>query len=174
MGDGRSKREETSDQLRAQMAEALLALMEQEPIGKITAQEIASTAGVGRATWFRLFGSKEEALVWQAKRLWHSYWRNRSLDETEATDRERGDAFFRFNYENRDFLRLVYRQGMKHTLYDVYYQLIMPAETSDVMAGYVARCAAYAAVGLLDEWVTRDFAETPEQLIALARMASPA
>lgn len=172
MGEGRSRREETSDQLRAQMAEALLALMGQKPIDKITAQEIAGTAGVGRATWFRLFGSKEEALIWQAKRMWHAYLREKGVDEATATDRERGDAFFHFNYEQRDFLRLVYRQGMKHTLYDAYYQLIMPTETSDVMAGYVARCAAYGAVGLLDEWVSRDFAESPEQLIALARVAS--
>lgn len=155
--------------LRAQMADALVALMGREPVGRITAQQIASEAGVGRATWFRLLGSKEEALVWKAKRMWHDYLQERGIDEAAATDREKGDLFFRFNYDNRDFLRLVYDQGMKHTLYDAYYQLIMPSQTSDVLTGYVARCAAYAAVGLLDEWVSRDFAESPEQLIALAR-----
>ena len=169
MQEKKSKRRETADQLRDHMVDALITLMAQKPIGKITAQEVATAAGVGRATWFRLFGSKEEALVWKTRQMWYAYWRRLGLDQGKATDHERGDAFFRFNYEHRDFLRLVYGQGMKYTLYDAYYQLIMPPESSDVLTGYVARCAAYAAVGLLDEWVARDFAESPEQLIALAR-----
>ena len=43
------------------MSDALLALMSRKPLAKITVDEIAATAGVNRSTWFRNFGSKEEA-----------------------------------------------------------------------------------------------------------------
>ena len=40
------------------MGTALLALMKQKPFEKITADEIAAKAGVGRVTYFRNFSSK--------------------------------------------------------------------------------------------------------------------
>ena len=43
------------------MSDALLALMSRKSLAKITVDEIAATAGANRSTWFRNFGSKEEA-----------------------------------------------------------------------------------------------------------------
>ena len=51
------------------MAEALLFLMKRKPAAKITVSEITERAGVSRATWFRHFTDKREAVVYGLARL---------------------------------------------------------------------------------------------------------
>ena len=48
---------------RVALGEALIALLREMPLEKITADDIASRAGMGRATWFRHFSRKEDAVV---------------------------------------------------------------------------------------------------------------
>lgn len=48
--------------IRTDIGKAVLDLMAEKPFAKIAAAEIAEKAGVARATYYRQFGSKEEAL----------------------------------------------------------------------------------------------------------------
>ena len=162
----RGKRQENSDELRRAMAEALVELMREKPLGKITAQEIADRAGTGRVTWFRLLHSKEHAVTWLVKRMWAEHLEKNGFAEVSPTDQENGRLFFHFNYENRELLKLICENGLRYSLYEAWYGLLLPEPTGDVLAGYVANTTAYGMVGLLDHWIKRDFQETPEQLIA--------
>lgn len=167
MTKAKTKREITSDALRLSMARSFVDLMKEKPIDKITVQEITDLAGVGRATWFRLFHSKETALSWLIQNLWKEYLIENGYTDHPPTDQENGILFFHFNYRNRDLLRLIYQQGMKYTVYEAYHQLLLPHPTDEIITLYIANTAAYATVGIIDEWIQRDFQETPEQLISL-------
>lgn len=162
------KRQENSDALRLAMAEALVELMRQNPAAKITASEITERAGVGRVTWFRLFHTKEEALSWLIVQKWNAHLTRKGYSsEKRPSDQENGILFFHFNYENRELIELIFRQGMKYTIYEACLHILLPEPADDVMTNYIANTAAYAFVGILDEWIRRDFQETPEQLISI-------
>ncbi|MGM9683297.1 MAG: TetR/AcrR family transcriptional regulator, partial [Eubacteriales bacterium] len=68
---GRSSK--TTEFLKECMADALIKLMESKAFSKITSDEIAAVAGVGRATWFRNFTSKEDAIRYKLHIAWEKY-----------------------------------------------------------------------------------------------------
>ena len=61
---------------------------------------------------------------------------------------------------------------MKYTVYEAYHQLLLAHPTEEIIILYIANTAAYAMVGIIDEWIQRDFQETPEQLISLVSAAT--
>ena len=55
----------SSDYLKECIADALLVLIKDKPIEKVTVDELIKKAGVGRATYFRAFNSKSEAITFK-------------------------------------------------------------------------------------------------------------
>lgn len=55
------------------LGSALFLLMAEKNIRKVTIDELAARAGVGRATYFRNFSSKEELLTAYLVRQWRAY-----------------------------------------------------------------------------------------------------
>lgn len=159
----------TTEFLKECMADALLRLMRFKPFSKITVNEIADAAGVNRSTWFRNFGAKNEAITFKMICLW-----NRWADEHGMVERSRytidnTEDFFAFNFAIRDTLTAVYRAGLQSCVYDTFYRIMMPQYSADPAESYEARFYSYGLFGLLDEWIKRDFRETPEQLTAMFR-----
>ena len=90
----------TTDFLKECMADALLKLMKDKDIDKVTVTEITSLAGVGRSTWFRHFTTKSEALTFKLVALWRRWSEERNIAERQ-----------RFNLENsRDFFHIQLQQ----------------------------------------------------------------
>ena len=55
------------------------------------------------------------------------------------------------------------------TLYNAFYQVMMPQYGADPAECYEARFYSYGLFGFLDEWIKRGVNETPEQITALFR-----
>ena len=62
----------------------MIRIMREKPFEKISIQEIADKSGVGRATWFRNYNGKNEALTFKLIVLW-----NRWSDEHKISVRDR-------------------------------------------------------------------------------------
>ena len=60
----------TTEFLKECLSDALLRLMREKSFKNISIQEIADAAGVGRATWFRNFANKSEAITFKLVQLW--------------------------------------------------------------------------------------------------------
>ena len=63
----------TTDYLKECMGTALLELMKEKPIEKISIEEMTAKADVGRSTYFRYFKSKDEALSFKITCLWKRF-----------------------------------------------------------------------------------------------------
>lgn len=63
----------TTEYLKECMGTALLELMKEKPIEKISIEEMTAKADVGRSTYFRYFKSKEEVLAFKIVCLWKRY-----------------------------------------------------------------------------------------------------
>ena len=75
------------------MAEALLFLMKRKPAAKITVSEITERAGVSRATWFRHFTDKREAVVYGLARLWEKWAESHGLTDSHRPSVENVESF---------------------------------------------------------------------------------
>ena len=63
----------TTEFLKECLSDALIQLMREKDFEKISIKEIADTAGVGRATWFRNYTSKNEALTFKFVQVWNRW-----------------------------------------------------------------------------------------------------
>ena len=68
-----ARRNKSTEFLKECIADSLLKLMEEKTLSQITALEITNTAGVGRATFFRHFSSKEDVLTFKLLLLWERW-----------------------------------------------------------------------------------------------------
>lgn len=142
------------------MADSLIKLMRKKPIEKITAAEITKNAGVGRATWFRNFTSKNEAITFKLIRLWERWADEHDLAERHYFTTDNAVSFFEFNYSIKKTINTIYGAGLQSAVYDAFYQVMMPPEAESAEDGYKCRFYSYGLFGLLDEWVRRDFRES--------------
>lgn len=146
------------------MADALIQLLREKPLDKITAQQITDLAGVGRATFFRSCSSKEDLITFKLAVLWERWAEAEKLDSRHHY--RIGDAlsFFRFNYSIRDMYGVLRQAGLQAAIYEAFYQVIAPRYGVDSFECYTNRFYSYGLFGMLDEWYKRGYAETPEQI----------
>ena len=159
---GRSSK--TTEFLKECMADALFQLMKTTPLEKITVQEITDLAGVGRATWFRNFSGKNEALTYKLILLWERWTQTRGIRRDSRYSIRIAPDFFHFNYAVREYYQLIYQAGQPAVIYDAFYHIIFSQYGTDPEDCYKSRFYSYGLFGLLDEWVKRGCCESPEEM----------
>ena len=165
---GRSAK--STDLLKECMADALLQLMGEKPWDKITVDAITERAGVGRATWFRHFHTKNEALTYKIVQLWRRFEVEQGFFPHRRYSPRNVPVFFAFAYRYRDILNVIYRQDLQTAAYEAFYQIMAPQFGSqDPRDAYRSRFYSYGMFGLLGEWIRRDYRETPEELATMFR-----
>lgn len=157
-------RSKTTEFLKECMADALLNLMRRKPCEQISITEITEEAGVGRSTWFRNFADKNEALCFKLVQSWQ-HWLDEHKPERDPLDWALN--FFRFHYEYRSILALLYRSKLQPTLLNAITQIVLPAADTDPEGSYRSSLVSHSLFGMLDEWIRRNFSEPPEELAEL-------
>lgn len=170
----RSK-EKNTEFLKECMADALIQLMESKEIARITVNEIAALAGVNRSTWFRNFDNKTEAISFKLINSWKRWEKEHDILEGHVYTIDNAGIFFEFNYENQRILKTIYNAGLGYVVYDAFYQIMKPQFDMNTLESYETRFYSYGMFGLFEEWVKRDFEQSPKQMAVLfSRMISSA
>lgn len=165
-----SPRKAASKDLKDCLADAPLQLVVIKPIEKITVDELAAKAGVGRATYFRAFHSKQEVVTYKIVRLWDEYASRHNLKIHDRFDLDNARAFFAFNLEIRNVLQVLYQADLQQTLYDAFCQVLLDFEQeTELLHRFREKYYAYGLYGLLDEWIRNDFQPGPEQMAQMLR-----
>lgn len=164
---GRS--EKTTEFLKECMADALLKLLRNTPVEKITVDQIVKEAGVGRATWFRNFTGKYDAVTYKLVCLWDRWAQEQCLPERNRFSIDNVETFFAFFYHYRQLHTLICLHGMHTAMYDGFYKVMMPHFGADPGECYWARFYSYGLFGLVNEWIKREFCETPEEMARIFR-----
>lgn len=154
-----------NDYLKECIADALIVLLKEKPIEKISVDEIVKKAGVGRATYFRSFHSKSEAITFKFIKMWAQYCELNDIKVRNSFDLNNARHFFEYNYSIRHILEIVYQAGLQEAIHESFYKIVLTMEQeSDISKRYREKFYAHGLYGLLDEWVKRDFSETPDKM----------
>ena len=156
---GRSSK--STEFLKECMADALIKIMNDKKFQKVTADDIAEIAGVGRATWFRNFKSKEDAIRYKLRIAWERFAEERNLYERNRFDIWNASAFFEYNAGMKKILKTIYQSELDMLVFDVFKEIMVEPQADSPNRWYRKKIYAY---GLLDGWVRRDFKETPEEM----------
>lgn len=164
-----SKSAKTTVFLKECMADSLLKLMKTTPFEKITVPQITELAGVGRTTWFRNFTSKNEAVTFRLVRHWERWAEEHELSERRRYTIENIETFFEYNFFIRNTLNVIYNAGVQPAVYDAFYQVMVPQFGANAEECYQSRFYSYGLFGLLDEWIKREFFESPLEMANMFR-----
>lgn len=163
-----SRRNESTEFLLECMADSLFSLMKEKVYGKITIDEITEKAGVGRATYFRHFGNKEELVIYKLKLCWNRWAKEAGLRTMDSFDLENTEAFFQFNYANKELFLLTYEAGLSQTILLAFDAIF--AEQGDLgEQQYANAFFKYGLFGVLNAWILNGFKESPEEMIKIGK-----
>ncbi len=146
------------------ITDGLLELMNEMPFEKITVSDIVREAGVGRASFYRHFDSKEAVVRHHMARLLKEWGR-----EFEAIGKpeELGPSLLRHFYGHRNFYLLLHRCGMSHYLLGAIRETMELDNKSDQEV-YPLSWFAGGLYGLVDEWMRRGMTTSPEEMAAMS------
>lgn len=162
----------TTEYLKECMGTALLELMKEKPIEKISIEEMTEKADVGRSTYFRYFKNKDEVLAFKILCLWNRFMQENgtesSLLDLPAVIR----FFFEFCLSIREINDMLYSCGHENAILMAYVQIagiVFKSKSDDVKAYYASNAVAYTLYGMANAWILRGYKETPEQMEQIAR-----
>ena len=164
-----TKNDITSEFLKDCMAGAVIKLLEQWPLEKIQVKQICDASGYHRASWFRSFRSKSEAVTYHLVRLWEQWSKRHGVAIRDDFDIEQAEDFFLYNYEVRNTLRLLYRRGLMPELAASFTTVLVDPHAHDPSRAYQASIFAFSLFGILREWIIRDFDLTPSEMAEIIR-----
>ncbi len=97
------------------LTQALFELMKSKPFSEISVTELVRKAGVGRATYYRNYSSKEEILTKYISQIMRSFWRKHpaaALKDHLSPDYQQNIMETFRKYE--PLLRILYDSGLAH------------------------------------------------------------
>ncbi len=146
------------------ITKALLKLLEEKALDDISISELCRLAGVGRASFYRNFESKEDVLKKHLQLLWNEW--GKDLDDCDGfTDFLA--SVLRYFYKHRELDLLLYRHGMSRLLYEMIRWGAKIDESESNMERYAKSTAAGVVFGMIDEWMRQGMKESPEEIWAL-------
>lgn len=162
------------------LAEALLALMREKPFHDISIRELTQRADLSRRTFYRLFSTKEDILLYYILQIWY---------ETCPSLYENSDhsyfytSYFlmKFWYKNKDFSLLLY----KHNLIIILQKFIdvisievyehnkstTPLSKNQLALEYALAYSSGGALHVIWKWFSQGMTMTPDEVMELLMLS---
>ena len=143
---------------------AVLKLMQDRPLNDISISEICDEAGVGRASFYRNYESKEDVVRKYLERLIQEWGKD---FESKGDISYFSESLLHHFYKYKDFYLLLYHQGLSQMIYENIRWATELDEEQNNMERYTKSMIAGMIFGWVDEWMRQGMPETPEELILL-------
>ena len=160
----------TSEFLKDCMADAVIRLLEKYTLKEIQVKQICDASGFHRASWFRAFHSKHEAVTYKMERLWQQWCDSYGVEVRNEFTLDNAETFFQYNYEIRDLLRLLHHRGLMDDVAASFQSIMYQHHRDEPQQAYSAAFHAYALFGMLHAWIVRDFDISSAEMAAIIRM----
>ncbi len=145
------------------ITESLLTLLEDKAIEDISISELCGNAGIGRASFYRNFNSKEDILRAYINKLfdgWKSDWeKNNSIPLSSCI----GMIFGHFE-QHRDFYHLLNKRHLIYLLKDVILDIMELKPDLPKGEVYAKAFVAYSLYGWIEVWFQRGMQESAEEM----------
>lgn len=147
------------------LTSSMLALLEEKPIAEISVSELCGMAGVGRTSFYRNFGEKEDIVKEYIKGLCQD-WMEQCKAVPHIPLREIVRIVFSHFEENRDFYSLLNRRGLVYLLKDIILDMCGFNPDQEMCAAYSSAYVGFFLYGWIEVWFRRGMRDTAEELIA--------
>lgn len=145
------------------ITDALIALLRDKPIIDISISELCSIAGIGRASFYRNFESKEDILRGYINKIFREWTDEADKKENIPLNELLGLMFAHFE-KHWDFYSLLNERKLIYLLKDVIIGLCGPKPENSKVEAYSRAYVAYALYGWIEVWFQRGMQESAEEI----------
>ncbi len=145
------------------ITDALLKLLQDKPIGDISISELCSLAGIGRASFYRNFESKEDILRNYINTIFQEWTAQDSQNDPKLLNEFLYIMFAHFE-KHREFYELLNKRNLIYLLKDVIIGLCGPNPEHTKIEAYARAYVAYVLYGWIEVWFQRGMQETAEEI----------
>ncbi len=161
------KEYEQTDYTKHYIVEALFRLMKEQEFSAISVTDIAKKAGVGRATFYRCFKSKEEVIVYYFRQKTQTFLQNRLYRPRYESDYyEVMLSVFQMLKEEKEFVKLLQTAHLEYLYVDYINQKFARLDSFSKDNAYTPYVYAGALYNVSMQWLKNDCKEPPETLAA--------
>lgn len=147
---------------------AILELLRDKPIGEISVSELCELAGIGRASFYRNFESKEDIVRAHIHQIFQEWTSEANEKENRPLSELLGLMFAHFE-KHRDFYGLLNERGLIYLLKDVITGLCGLKPGLPKVDAYAKAYAAYTLYGWVEVWFQRGMVDTAEEIAEMFR-----
>lgn len=147
------------------LTSAMLELLEEKPLAEISISELCGRAGVGRTSFYRNYGEKEDIIRAHIGVLFQD-WVVKCKEAPNLPVREMVRIVFSHFEANREFYSLLNERGLVYLLKDIILDVCGFAPEQEMVAAYSSAYAAFFLYGWIEVWFRRGMRDTAEELIA--------
>ena len=155
--------QEKNSYVRKQILHTLLDMMRTQELNTIPVSALTEQAGVGRASFYRNFTSKEDVLRQEADRL-NREWTKEWGQPESAAPHAFLISLLNFYKQHSEFYLLLYRAGLSEIILDTLLKSIEITPELPNAAAYLKSAIAYMIYGWIMEWIRRGMQESGTEL----------
>ena len=145
------------------ITDALLKMLRDKPVGDISISELCGLAGIGRASFYRNFDSKEDILRRYINKIFKEWTDETDKKENRPLCELLGLLFAHFE-KHRDFYTLLNERNLVYLLKDVIIGLCGPKPEHSKTETYARAYIAYALYSWIEVWFQRGMRESAEEI----------
>ncbi|MFR0555698.1 TetR/AcrR family transcriptional regulator [Pseudoscardovia radai] len=146
-----------------QLVAALIAMVADRPLDDISVKELCAAAGVGRASFYRHFQTKEEVLERHARFLIQT-WTVQFESDPDSQPWTVFESLFRHMKKHQAFYEVLHATGRDSVLRTSLREKVGLTHGLSNEEAYRKAFFADGVSGWIEEWIERGMHETPEEL----------
>lgn len=154
---------EKNTYVKEQITLTLLDMMQETPIDSISIKELCDKAGVGRASFYRNYNTKEDVIKEHAATLLKSWGSEFEANPNSSINNVFGSLFEHYR-ANKDIYILIHNAGLSEIILDT---IIAKVELEPSLPNPIAYHKAFFAYGLygwICEWISRGMPESADEI----------
>lgn len=147
------------------ITDALLKLLKDKPINAVSISELCDLAGIGRASFYRNFESKEDILKAYINMLFHEW-----INHVEINDIPLSDLVYQmFSHfeKHKEFYELLNNRQLIYLLKDVIIDICGPKPEQSNAEAYAKAFVSYTLYGWIEVWFQRGMQESAEEISSM-------
>lgn len=150
------------------ISDAFVRLLRTEPYGKITISAVCREAGISRQTFYSLFESKENIVLYILDKK-HSFNPEERCSCTGITLKSMSEAYSQYIFERKEFLSLLAQNDLIYLLHDSLCSSLMScscfiSDVDDLTRSFAAEFIASGLSGIVRTFIQKGSDMSQEEL----------
>ena len=156
--------EEKNSYVKEQITGTLLKLLKTQKLSDISVSVLCDEAGVGRASFYRNYETKNDIITAYIVNQWRSYEASNKLKEHKIDDIYRVKRYFEFCYSLKDLNTLLIDQDLTNIILCAYETVVPDLDQGGDGESFSQIFLTYGLFGMFLRWAKNGYKQSPGEM----------